>query len=109
MNEKKDKKSEKNKKNVFDVQLDAEEKDMLRSLERGEWKTVPNIKEVREEVKQAAVNYFRKGKEKRISIRVFSKDLEQLRERAEVEGLPYQTLVTSILHKYTTGRLKEAQ
>ena len=84
MNGKKDKKS---KKNVFDVQLDAEEKDMLASLERGEWKTVPNIKEVREEVKQAAANYFRKRKEKRISIRVFSKDLEQLRERAEIEYL----------------------
>jgi len=105
----KNKENKRNKKNVFDVQLDPEEKDILKSLERGEWQTVPNIKEVRAEVKQAAANYFRRGKEKRISIRVFSKDLEQLREKAEIEGLPYQTLVTSILHKYTTGRLKEAQ
>ncbi|OGT07515.1 MAG: hypothetical protein A2103_01340 [Gammaproteobacteria bacterium GWF2_41_13] len=79
----------------------------MRSLERGEWETVSNIKQVRKEAKQAATRYFRKGKEKRISIRVFSKDLEQLKEIAEAEGLPYQTLVTSILHKYTTGKLKE--
>lgn len=97
------------KKNVFGVQLDPEEKDMLESLERDEWKTVPKIKEVREEVKQAAAHYLRKGKEKRISIRVFSKDLDQLREIADAEGLPYQTLVTSILHKYTTGRLTDVQ
>ncbi|HCU05639.1 MAG TPA: antitoxin [Coxiellaceae bacterium] len=89
------------------MQLEPEEKEMLESLERGEWETVSNIKQVRKEAKQAATRYFRKGKEKRISIRVFSKDLEQLKEIAEAEGLPYQTLVTSILHKYTTGELKE--
>jgi len=95
------------KKGVFDGSLDTQEKDMLESLERGEWKTIPNIKKTREKVKSAATNYVRKSKEKRISIRVFAKDLEQLREIAATEGLPYQTLVTSILHKYTTGMLRE--
>lgn len=47
----------------------------------------------------------RKHKEKRISIRVFASDLKRLKEIAEEEGLPYQTLVTSILHKFSTGRL----
>ena len=93
------------KKDIFDVELDAEERDMLASLERGEWKTVPHIKAVKKQVRQAATNYLRRTKEKRISIRIFGDDLEKLRVCAEDEGLPYQTLVTSILHKYTTGTL----
>jgi predicted DNA binding CopG/RHH family protein len=97
------------KKDVFDVQLDAEEKELLASLERGEWKSVPKIKEMRKNVQQAAANYLRRKKEERISIRVFGEDLERLKARAKDEGLPYQTLVTSILHKYTTGKFTEAQ
>jgi predicted DNA binding CopG/RHH family protein len=97
------------KKDVFDIKLDAEEKDMLASLERGEWKSVPKIKEMRKNVQQAAANYLRRTKEERISIRVFKEDLEKLKTCAEDEGLPYQTLVTSILHKYTTGRLAETR
>ena len=93
------------KKDVFDVQLDKEEKEMLASLEQGEWKSVPKIKEMRKNVQQAAANYLHRTKEKRISIRVFGEDLEKLKLHAEEEGLPYQTLVTSILHKYTTGKL----
>lgn len=96
----------KKKKSVFDVQLDDEEKKMLISLERGEWKSVPKIKNVRKNIQQAAANYLRR-KEKRISIRVFGEDLEKLKLYAEEEGLPYQTLVTSVLHKYTTEKLTE--
>lgn len=97
------------KKDVFDVKLDTEEKDLLASVERGEWKTVPNIGEVKRDVQQAATNYLRKTKEKRISIRVFGEDLRRLKILAEGEGLPYQTLITSLLHKYITGRLIEAR
>lgn len=66
------------KKDVFDVQLDAEEQKMLASLERGEWKSVPKIKEMRKNVQQAAANYLRR-KEERISIRVFGEDLKRLK------------------------------
>ena len=97
------------KKDIFNVQLDTEEKEMLASLERGEWKPVPKMKEMRKNVQQAAANYLRRKKEERISIRVFKEDLEKLKVRAKDEGLPYQTLVTSILHKYTTGRFTETQ
>lgn len=94
------------KKKADTVKLNTEEKEILKSLERGEWKTVANINSVKEEVKNAAVDYMRRKKEQRISIRVFAKDLERLKEMAVEEGMPYQTLVTSILHKYTTGKLK---
>ncbi|HXT83767.1 MAG TPA: antitoxin [Verrucomicrobiae bacterium] len=57
-------------------------------------------------LQSAAKEYVKKrNKEKRISIRVFASDLERIKEIAEEEGLPYQTLVTSILHKFSTGRL----
>ena len=57
-------------------------------------------------LKAAAKEHVRKRKkEERISIRVFTSDLKRIKEIAEEEGLPYQTLVTSILHKFSTGLL----
>ncbi len=47
-------------------------------------------------------------KDKRINIRLSSRDLMQLRKRAMREGVPYQTLISSTLHKFVSGRLKEA-
>jgi predicted DNA binding CopG/RHH family protein len=46
-------------------------------------------------------------KDRRLNIRLSSKDLEAIQKRAPAEGLPYQTLIASLLHKYATGRLKE--
>lgn len=95
------------KRRVHKIKLDKEELELSRSLDRGEWESVANIEEEKEKVKNAADNYFRKTKEKRICIRVFSNDLEKIRTIAKEEGLPYQTLVTSVLHKYATGRLND--
>ena len=47
-------------------------------------------------------------KDRRLNIRLSSKDLEAIQKRALAEGLPYQTLISSVLHKYASGRLKEA-
>ena len=46
-------------------------------------------------------------KDRRLNIRLSSKDLEAIQKRALGEGLPYQTLIASLLHKYASGRLKE--
>jgi hypothetical protein len=46
-------------------------------------------------------------KDRRLNIRLSSKDLEAIQQRALAEGLPYQTLIASLLHKYAAGRLKE--
>ena len=54
-------------------------------------------------LKQAASNYLKK--DKRISIRVYGSDLENIKRLALNEGLPYQTLITSILHKFATGQI----
>ena len=85
----------------FDVKLDREEKDLLASVERGEWKSVSNLKEEITFAKKAAANFLRK--DARINIRISSVDLEHLRHKAVYEGLPYQTLIASILHKYAAG------
>jgi predicted DNA binding CopG/RHH family protein len=94
------------KKMKFDVKLDPEEIEIEENLDIS--KRLPSKKKARElaKLKAAAKDHLRKRiKEKRINIRVFASDLEQLKEIAEQEGLPYQTLVTSILHKFSTGRL----
>jgi predicted DNA binding CopG/RHH family protein len=47
-------------------------------------------------------------KDRRLNIRISTKDLEAIQKRALEEGLPYQTLIASLLHKYASGRLREA-
>lgn len=56
-------------------------------------------------LKQAANNYTKK--DTRINIRVYGSDLEQIKRIAMDEGLPYQMLITSVLHKFATGRLSD--
>ncbi len=95
----------KNKNNIFDVKLDAEEQALSESLEKGEWKTVDNFKEEVALAKEAAINYLRK--DARVNIRISKSDLERLRQKAAYKGLPYQTLISSILHEYAAGHFEE--
>jgi predicted DNA binding CopG/RHH family protein len=85
--------------------LDDEEKDILESYERGEWVPVKNPKKEIEKLKRYAKNTLQK--DKRINIRMTSKDLDQVQVIATQEGIPYQTLVSSIIHKYVSGYLIE--
>ena len=79
------------------------EEDILDSFEKGEWRSVPNLKNEIELCASSAEATLTKAK--RINIRLSSRDLEDLQMRAAEEGLPYQTLIASILHKYASGRL----
>lgn len=81
---------------------EAEERDLIESSERGEWVTVGNIEEQRAFWKEAARRTL-DGKRKRISISIPERDLQLLKTRAAEEGMPYQTLINSILHKYVAG------
>jgi len=85
--------------------LDDEEKDILESFERGEWVPVKNQKQEVKKLQQYAKNTLQK--DKRINIRMSSKDLDQVQVIATQEGIPYQTLVSSIIHKYVSGYLIE--
>ncbi len=84
--------------------LTPEEKDILESYENDEWESVLS-EEDRSRYKAAAQATFKK--DKRVNIRISGKDLELLQERALVEGIPYQTLMSSVLHKYVYGSLIE--
>jgi predicted DNA binding CopG/RHH family protein len=86
-----------------DPMLDAEEKELLESFERGEWKRIENFEEDRAMLREAARNTLRK--EKRINIRLSAKDLLDIQTAAAEEGMPYQTLISSIIHKYAAGAL----
>ena len=90
---------------MSDLKLGQDELEILASYEADEWKSVQNIKEQKEHYKVYARATFRK--DKRVNIRIASKDLIDLQKRAIQEGLPYQTLIASVLHKYASGALVE--
>jgi predicted DNA binding CopG/RHH family protein len=82
---------------------DQETAEMLAAYERGELVLAPNQEELRNLAMAAARNYLRK--DARINIRLSSADVDMLKRRAAVEGIPYQTLIASVLHKYVSGTL----
>ena len=88
------------------VKLNREEKELVRSVESGEWRTIPNIDQEKKRYRRYAVAALRK--DKRINIRRPEQDLILIQQRALEEGLPYQTLIASILHKFASGRLRAA-
>lgn len=87
------------------VRLTKEEKEILDALESGDLELLPNQKRVLKEHQDAAKAMLKK--DKRLNIRISSRDLNALQARAHKEGIPYQTLVSSILHKYVDGQLIE--
>ena len=86
--------------------LDKDELAMLHSFERGEWKLVRNQKAEIARHKRYAQNTLRK--DRRVNIRISVKVLEAIQAMAVEDGIPYQTLMGSVLHRYASGRLMEA-
>jgi len=87
------------------MKISKDEKEILDSVERGEWKTISELGKESQRYQKYARAAFRK--DKRINIRISEKDLIQLQRRAVKEGLPYQTFISSILHKFVTGQFLE--
>ena len=85
--------------------LDKYEKEILESFERDEWETVDNLENKKSQYAQYARNTFLKNK--RINIRISEKDFLGIKTKSLEEGIPYQTLISSILHKYISGKLVE--
>ncbi|MBF0276096.1 MAG: hypothetical protein HQK84_12770 [Nitrospinae bacterium] len=86
------------------VKLDKEEQELLDALESGEFESdlTPSRREF---IEESAKQTFKK--DKRINIRISGRDLLGIQRRAMEEGIPYQTLVSSILHKYVSGSLHD--
>ncbi len=91
--------SEKHKK----MQLDEYENEILEAYEDGKLKPSPS------EIDFQAVARNTRKKSRKINIRISENDLSALQRKAAREGIPYQTLIGSVLHKYASGLLKESR
>jgi predicted DNA binding CopG/RHH family protein len=87
------------------MKLNKEEKELLKSIENGEWRQIPNFKKEAKRYQESARETLRKNK--RVNIRMTERDLVRIQKKAIEEGLPYQTLISSVLHKYINGRFVE--
>jgi len=87
------------------MKVSKKEKELLDSVEREEWVSIPDFRKEAKRYQEYARATFRK--DKRVNIRISENDLIKIQKRALQEGLPYQTLISSILHKFVTGQLKE--
>lgn len=85
------------------VPLDEEEKLLLSSFEKGEWKPVKNVKKEKARARKIAAKTLHK--DIKVNIRLSSRDVLNIKQKAAYEGLPYQTLIASVLHKYAAGYL----
>ena len=83
--------------------LDREEQELMESIDRDEWQSVDNFDQEKEQAIQAARSTLKK--DKRINLRLTQKDYRKIQIKAIEEGIPYQTLISSIVHKYLNGTL----
>jgi predicted DNA binding CopG/RHH family protein len=88
------------------MMLEDNEQDIHDSFGRGEWRYIRATKQEGNRYARYARATFRK--DRRLNIRISSRDLEAIQKRAIEEGLPYQTLIASVIHKFASGRLTEA-
>ncbi len=88
---------------IFD--LDEYEQELSDSFDRGEWRSVPNLKEKIALAKEAARNYFRE-KEK-VSIRVQTVDMDRIRKMAAERGLRPHTYIASFVHQLASGHIRD--
>ena len=86
--------------------LDAYEEEVTKAYEAGKLKSIASKSEL---AKFKAAARSTAVKDKRVNIRLSSGDLSDIQIKALEEGVPYQTLIASVLHKYVTGRLSETR
>lgn len=88
-----------------EANVSKEEKEILDSFENGEWEPVSD--------KESELNRYSRyaretlKKDKRINIRITERDLESIQNIAIEEGIPYQTLISSLIHKFVTGKITD--
>ncbi len=86
------------------TKIDHDESELLEAFEQGQLKSVATKSEL---AKFKAAARATALKDRRVNIRLSSGDLSDIQVKALEEGIPYQTLIASVLHKYVTGRLTE--
>ena len=85
-------------------ELDKEEKEILEAFEKGKLKRVKNFAQEKKKLEQAA--RFTLSKSRNINIRISEGDLQKIKALAVEKGVPYQTLVSSLIHQYSSGKAR---
>lgn len=88
-------------------ELDKNEKGILEDFEKGKLKSVSDARKKASRYRQYAKQAL--NKTRNINIRVSNKDLQKIKARALEQGMPYQTLISSLLHRYSAGRIREKE
>ncbi len=86
------------------MKYDKEERNILDALEKGKMKLETPLKKEIESIKAAANNTLKK--DKRITIRLYDHDFIGIQKKAMEMGIPYQTLISGIIHRYVEGDIK---
>jgi predicted DNA binding CopG/RHH family protein len=87
----------------MNTKLTKEEKELLESFEAGKWVQTADQAERKKKLTEYARTSLKK--DRRLNIRISERDLVELQRKAVAEGLPYQTYVSSIIHKFVSGTL----
>jgi predicted DNA binding CopG/RHH family protein len=85
--------------------LDEQERDLVDSIEKDQWQEAAHADQLRKQAEAYAEATIRK--DRRMNIRISERDLRNLKRRALEEGIPYQTMVSMVLHKYIGGQFLE--
>ena len=85
------------------TELNLEERELENEIETGEWRETENMEQEIKRYQTQAKNFLRKNKN--INIRLTEWDYNKIKARAAEEGLPYQTLVSSLIHRYLSGKI----
>lgn len=91
--------------NTVSTEMNVEEQDILEAFERGELRPAPGAGREMEESREAARSTF--NRTRRVNLRVTERDFNLAHSRAREEGIPCQTLLSSVIHKYLSGQLTE--
>lgn len=83
--------------------LDKYEEELIKSIENDEFVEVPNAKKEIARISSYAKAFLKKNK--RITLRIRENDLHYIQQRAMETGIPYQTLISAVLHQYAKGKI----
>jgi len=84
--------------------LDIEEQQILEDIEKGKYRSIPQLKEELRKAREYAK--YTLEKVKNINIRLSYKDIQRLKAKAAENGMPYQTLVATVLHQYANEKVE---
>jgi predicted DNA binding CopG/RHH family protein len=84
---------------------EAEEKELMAALERGDIELEKPSRKLLSDLRRASENTFKK--DQRINVRLSSHDLLGIQRKAVMKGIPYQTLISGLIHQFVEGELVE--